>query len=722
MRVAITGIGLVAPGGVGLEANLAALRQPLQPQPAAEDQARPWILPVPPHFKARDFLKRRKDLKLMARPSQLAVAAAKLAVASAGLAEASWAEAGLFMGVGREPSDLEDIVPCLSRSVGDDGRLDLDRLMAEGVDHMNPIASLKTLPNMAVAHVAIQLGLMGPTQALTSGPSAGARALLEAATAIVDGRAPLALAGAADDHTSFGERVSARRMGRAETTQGEAGVFFVLEPLSAATARGAHIWGLVSPYQGPPRIPDLFGDCGAAGALVNAAARLGAGEAAYFEPVGLEPIIRPAAPALLKTPRGAVAITGVGLLTPLGRRFEDFTRRLLDGEVAAAPIRAFNAARFPSRNACEVRERDLLAHLPPPLALALGGLQDRRAEMALIAALDAVADHGALDPRAGIVYATGLTSVTETELAQDCLPYLQGDRFDHAAFAAAPTPRHPLAPKRHQVDRPARLLKRHLGLSGPEAVHFSACAAGGAALAHAADLIRRGAAPQVLVGASDSMILPFGLIPFILLGATSTQPDPALAGRPFEGDRDGFIMGEGGAFFVLEPLEAARAAKRHIYGLILGSGQSCDAHAVTAPHPEGLGAERAMRRALSDAGIAPNRVDYINAHGTATPLNDVTEAAAIARVFGVGVPVSSSKSQLGHSIAAAGCVELAACLAAFAGGRLPPNARLSQPDPQINVHLVPPEGLPRAPRVALSNSFGFGGQNTSLIIAAPEYL
>ncbi|MCA9560423.1 MAG: beta-ketoacyl-[acyl-carrier-protein] synthase II, partial [Myxococcales bacterium] len=198
---------------------------------------------------------------------------------------------------------------------------------------------------------------------------------------------------------------------------------------------------------------------------------------------------------------------------------------------------------------------------------------------------------------------------------------------------------------------------------------------------------------------------------------------PARAGRPFDQDRDGFVMGEGGAFVVLEPLSRARAAGRTVHGVLLGWGTSCDAHNVTAPHPEGLGAERAMRAALADAGLDAEQIDYVNAHGTGTRLNDVTEAAAIRRLFGAKAPpVSSSKAQLGHTIAAAGAVELLACLAAFAGERMPPNPHLDRADREIDLDLVEPEGRAGAPRFLLSNSFGFGGQNACLALAHPGAL
>jgi 3-oxoacyl-[acyl-carrier-protein] synthase II len=271
------------------------------------------------------------------------------------------------------------------------------------------------------------------------------------------------------------------------------------------------------------------------------------------------------------------------------------------------------------------------------------------------------------------------------------------------------------------VVRPLRLLGDHLGQAGPRAVHFSACAAGAAAVGHAADLIRRGETTVALAGAADSMVHPFGLLPFILLGATSLNTDPETAARPFDQSRDGFVMGEGGAFFVLEPLSRARAAGRRVYGLLKGHGTSSDAFNVTAPHPEGAGAERAMRRALEDARLPASAIGYINAHGTGTPLNDTIEALAIRRVFGDRAPpVSSSKAQFGHTIAAAGAVELLASLAAIAGERLPPNPTLRQVDSRIDLDLVERTGRPARVEAVLSNSFGFGGQNACLVVAHPD--
>ena len=720
MKVAITGIGLVCPAGVGLDEVLARLKAgPIEPQdpkePRGPGRVDAQVLSVPATFKPKEWVKRRKDLKLMARSNRLAVAAARLAVDDAGLAEADWSDAALYLGVGREPGSHVDLVPPVAHSLVE-GALDLDRLVAEGMNWMSPLSSLKTLPNMSVAHVAITLGTMGPTMALCAGSESGPRAIYEAALAVARGDAPLAIAGAADDRTEFGERVTATRLGI--PVVGEGAALFVLEPESIALARGAHIYGLISAHDGPPEHPDLFGECGAVRAVAGMALALAQGQPAAHGAAA----IRPQAPAIRTTTRrDPVVISGVGLRTPLGAHFDGFTQALLNGTCATASIQAFDATRFPVKNACEVPNFDP-RELPDALFAAIDGIDDRKSELGLAAALAAIKDHGGLSTKAGLVYATGLSSVSMTELAQDWTPFIGADdRLNFAAFNAGETPARPQSPYRHQVDRPVHLLRDHLGLTGPTACHFSACAAGSAAVAHAADLIRRGDAEVMLVGGADSMVHPFGLLPFIRLGATTTEPDASKAGRPFDAQRDGFVMGEGSAFFILEPLSRARAAGRRIYGILQGAGTSCDAFNVTAPHPEGAGAIRAIKNALRDADLPPKAIDYINAHGTGTALNDVIEAKAIRAVFGESTPpVSSSKGQFGHGIAAAGSLELLAVLAAFAGQKLPPNPRLQIPDPQVDLHLVGPIGEPTPIQFAMSNSFGFGGQNACLVIGHPD--
>lgn len=729
--IAITGIGLVTPAGVGKEATIAGLADYAPVAPEGDEGAampEPKIGRLPAGFRPRDWLKRKKDLKLMARPARLAVAAAKLAAADAGLADADdIADVGLFLGVGLEPGNIDDILPALAHSRDANGALDLDRLVDEGMQWMNPLSALKTLPNMAVAHASINLGAMGPGMALCAGPESGTIAIFEAAAAVAQGRAPWALAGAADAPIAFTDRLTHRRLGR-HGPVAEGAAVFVLEPTQAALIRGARILATLSTAAGPGITAELppanpFGWCGAATAAIAVGCALARGRTVSAWPVRLSRGVDARAPFIRLPPKAPppAAITGIGLRTPLGVEFGAFCTALLSGRSGAAAIRAFDATHFPVKVACEVPDFSP-RWLPDPLRKALEGIDDRKGELAVAAAVDAVADRGGIPSEAALVYASGLSSVSAQELAEDCLPFIDdGGHFDYARFARGPVAKKPQAPWRHLVDRPIGLLSRHLMLDGPRACHFSACAAGTAAIGHAADLIRRGEAPVALVGGADSMVHPFGLIPFILLGATSTQTDPDRAGRPFDQDRDGFVMGEGGAFFVLEPLDAARAAGRHVYGLVLGHGTSCDAYNVTAPHPEGAGAQRAMRAALADAELDPDRVGYINAHGTGTPLNDVIEAAAIRRIFGGDGPaVSSSKAQLGHAIAAAGTVELLACLAAFARGRLPPNPHTDRPDPRIDLDLVERDGRAATPAIILSNSFGFGGQNACLALGHPD--
>lgn len=724
MSVVVTGVGLVTPYGLDLVSNVRgffARDTPATPPPEGERPAllHPFVARVPPDFDPARWVRRRKELKLMARANVLAVAAASLAVTDAGLEAGEPLEAaGLFLGVGQEPGDLDDVLPAVAASRTADGaHVDLRRLSEDGLRQMNPLSSIKTLPNMSHAHVAIALGLRGPGMTLCAGPASGLAAFDAAVRAIEDGRTDVALAGAADAPIAFSDRVSAAR--RAEYgPRAEAAVVLVVESAARASARGARV--LLSPdallADGEDGAPP-FGDAGAASWLVSRVLT-----ALARTPDRPTPEMAPRAPAVIRsTPRRAVALTGVGLRTPLGQHFDAFAQALLAGTSAVGPIGAFPREGFPVSLACEVPRN--AAALPEALAQKMRGLDDRKGELALAAALAAVSDAtGALSPDAAIVYGTGLSSVSLAELEEDCLPFLnEAGAYDYARFGAAPPPANPQAPRRHAVERPMELLAAHLGLRGRRLHHFSACAAGAAAIGHAADLVRRGEVDVALAGAADSMVHPFGLLPFILLGATSPNPDPLTAARPFDQHRDGFVMGEAGAFYVLEPLERARAAGRRVYGILLGHGTSSDAFNVTAPHPEGRGAELAMRRALADADLRPEAVDYINAHGTGTALNDVIEAAAIRRVFGTHAPpVSSSKGQFGHTIAAAGAVELAACLAALAFDRLPPNPTLAQVDARIDLDLVERGGRAGRVAVALSNSFGFGGQNATLIVGRAD--
>ncbi len=335
---------------------------------------------------------------------------------------------------------------------------------------------------------------------------------------------------------------------------------------------------------------------------------------------------------------------------------------------------------------------------------------DRKGVLARAALLDAARDpsEGA---RLGLFLGTGLSSLTPDEAARDLFPHLRADgAFDRAALArdlAADRP----APRRHDPSRVTTLLAARIG-ARVHATSFSACAAAAQSMVDAARAVERGEVDVAYGGGHDSMLHPVGLLSFVILGALSPT-----GGRPFDRARDGFLIGEGAAVLRFEREADARARGARVLARWLGAGTSVDAHNVTAPHPEGHGAALAMQRALRDAALAPTDVDYVNAHGTGTPVGDRAEALAVARVLG-DVPVSSFKGAVGHTVAAAGAVELALCLAAFEHGVLPGTVGLDTPDPELpaNVLAAP---VARRPRVILSNSFGFGGQNCAIAIGAP---
>lgn len=336
---------------------------------------------------------------------------------------------------------------------------------------------------------------------------------------------------------------------------------------------------------------------------------------------------------------------------------------------------------------------------------------DRKAALALAAASDVLGRFA--DPageRIGVWLGTGLSSLTPDELRRDLYPHLRDGRFDRAALARDLDPGRP-APRRHVPERVTRALAARVGAEIAE-TSFSACAAAAQSLAEAARAVGRGDVDIALAGGHDAMLHPIGLLSFVVLGALSTS-----SGRPFDRHRDGFLIGEGAAMFVLEREEDAVARGAPILARWLGAGTSVDAYNVTAPHPDGHGAGLAMARALRDAGLGPGDIDYVNAHGTGTPVGDRAEALAIARVLG-DVPVSSFKGAVGHTIAAAGAVELALCLACFSEGALPGTVGLAELDPECPVNVLRGR-VPARPRAILSNSFGFGGQNCAVIIGAP---
>jgi 3-oxoacyl-[acyl-carrier-protein] synthase II len=261
------------------------------------------------------------------------------------------------------------------------------------------------------------------------------------------------------------------------------------------------------------------------------------------------------------------------------------------------------------------------------------------------------------------------------------------------------------------------LVAMHLGMTGPNWCVATACAAGSNAIGEGLRLIRDGSSDLVMAGGTEAVVTPIAIAAFARMGALSGRHgDPASASRPFDVDRDGFVIGEGACFLVLERWDRAEARGAHIYGEVLGYGRNADAYHVTAPSPGGAGASACMQLALDDAGLLPTDIAHINAHGTSTPLNDASEAEAIAKVFGEYRPlVTSTKGVTGHLIGAAGAVEAAACLLAMRDGLVPPTANHAQADPEMRIDIV--AGSPRAAHGrALSNSFGFGGHNATLIL------
>lgn len=420
-----------------------------------------------------------------------------------------------------------------------------------------------------------------------------------------------------------------------------------------------------------------------------------------------------------------VVVTGAGVASPLGTGKARFFDGLREARSGVREIRSFDASSFPVRIAGEVPDVDAgRIALPFPEAAALR--RDPKALFFIEAAREALAQsfHGRMvdaffDPyRVGMSVATGL----EIFHAPDLLAHVRGRELDKVGLLA-----HALGqPEDAFLEIPSHLavlcMAREAGVRGPRAVNVSACAAGTQALGEAFSLLRDGELDAVIAGGFDSMVNPIGVGGFCLLGALSASNHLGPgASRPFDAERDGFVLGEGAAAFVLETEASARARGAQVLGEILGYGSSLDAFRVSDPDEQERGAVTAMRAALADAGIEPSAVDYINAHGTGTRKNDPAEARAIREVFGdAPPPASSTKSQMGHLIGAAGAVEAVAVLFALAEQTLPATINLHSLDPECTLDCVPNRPRPAEVRIALSNSFGFGGQNASLVFGIAD--
>jgi len=420
--------------------------------------------------------------------------------------------------------------------------------------------------------------------------------------------------------------------------------------------------------------------------------------------------------------RRRVAITGLGLVTPLGNDVAATWDALLAGRSGVGAITSFDASGFPVRIAAEVRAFDPGRVIEDRRLLKFA---NRYSGFALAAAAEALHDAGVRPNEStatswGCVAGSGTMGVEFRELAavhRHCAP---DGRLSIERLFGDDAAADPIAFCRSQTNAGLGVLLRRFGIRGYASSVHTACASGGQAVGLAMKLIRRGTAECVLAGGFDSMINPIGLAGFCLLGALS--PDnhtPQRASRPFDATRNGFVLGEGAGFLVLEEWDAARQRGARIYAELAGDGNSLSSYRITDSHPSGDGPIHAMRRALADAGAAPEEVDYLNAHGTSTPMNDRSECAAVRAVFGTHaehVAVSSTKSLTGHLIAGAGAVEAGICALAIHHSVLPVNANLAEPDPECDLNFV--RGAPRRQRarVALSNSFGFGGSNSCIAL------
>jgi 3-oxoacyl-[acyl-carrier-protein] synthase II len=408
--------------------------------------------------------------------------------------------------------------------------------------------------------------------------------------------------------------------------------------------------------------------------------------------------------------RPRVAVTGLGVKTPAGSDVEGLWNTVVAAvECAAARIQRFDPSELPVQFAGEVRDFDPTPYFGPKEARR----QDRVTQLGFAAAVDALADAGELgaDPsRCAVIAATGVGGLESMEINQQTFMERGASRVS------------PFFVTMMMPNATAGAISINFGWTGPNMCIATACAAGTHAIGEGARLIRDGTADAVVAGGAEAGVTPLTISAFARMGALSTRnDDPPRASRPFDADRDGFVMSEGAAFVILEPLERALARGARVYGTVSGYGRNADAHHITAPSPGGAGAAVCMQLALDDAGITSSAIGHVNAHGTSTPLNDASEAEALRKVFGDhSPPVTSTKGVTGHMIGGAGAAEAVIALLSLRDGIVPPTANLQKIGDEIELDVVHGESrsIGRAP--VLSNSFGFGGHNATLILAAPD--
>ena len=422
--------------------------------------------------------------------------------------------------------------------------------------------------------------------------------------------------------------------------------------------------------------------------------------------------------------RRRVVITGVGCVNPLGHDVESMWDAVQEGRSGVQTTTIFDAERFPSQIAAEVKNWDVSKAGEDPK---IWEHRARHTCFAAGAARQAVDASGIFDSelnptRLGVYLGSGEGPQDFQSFTRMMADALQNGDFDvnrytESGFSALD----PLEEIEQEPSMPASHIAGMFNAQGPNVNCLTACAASSQAIGEATETIRRGDADVMISGGLHSMIHPFGVSGFCRLTALSTRNDePSKASRPFDRLRDGFVLGEGAAIVVLEALERAQRRRAHILGEVIGYGSTADAYRITDIHPEGRGATGCMRMAMQDAGIGPTDVHYVNAHGTSTTVNDKVETRACHEVFGehaFKIPVSSTKSMMGHLIAAAGVTEAIICLMAFRDNVLPPTINYDNPDPDCDLDYIPNHARSTKCNVALNNSFGFGGQNITLALA-----
>jgi 3-oxoacyl-[acyl-carrier-protein] synthase II len=421
--------------------------------------------------------------------------------------------------------------------------------------------------------------------------------------------------------------------------------------------------------------------------------------------------------------RRRVVITGMGCINPLGNDVESMWSGVKEARSGVGYTTIFDASRFPTKISAEIKNWDITQTGEDA---EVWKYRARHTKFACGAAKQAVAQSGIMDAglepmRIGVYLGCGEGNQDFNAFSRMMTAALKPDGIDLAIFARTGLEiLNPIAEAEQEPNMPAGYVAGMFNAQGPNANCLTACAASSQAIGEATEIIRRGDADAMLSGGAHSMIHPFGVTGFNLLTALSTSNDePTKASRPFDRLRDGFVLGEGGAMIVLEELEHAKRRGASILGEVLGYGTTADAYRITDIHPEGRGAIACMKMAIADAGLNASDVQYVNAHGTSTAVNDRVETVACKQVFGdraMQTPVSSTKSMMGHLIAAAGVTEMIVCLLAIRDGVLPPTINYENPDPDCNLDYVPNEARSSRLDYALSNSFGFGGQNISLVV------